>query len=391
MKLSKAGLLASGVALAMTSMAAGAVEWHGYVRSGAGGTMAGGDQACVQADGAWTKWRLGNECENYAEMIFEQVLHEGENGETFKLHTNMAYVVNAHGDWEQFQPSFRENFVEVSGVLGGATVWAGKRFYSRHDIHMTDFYYLDVSGPGAGIQGIDLGFGSLSYAYIRQADGDGNGTTTHQFNLAGIETNPGGNLEISLGLGSDDNRLGENEDDMGMALGLIHFQGGVLGGFNKATLQYTNSNAAGAGRAGGKTDDYSLVRFTDMLIFAPNENVSGGAAFVYQVVDDGNTETTWMTIGARPQYHFDNYKSIAVELGYDMVSADTGGNEVDNSLLKLTVAPQISAGKSFWARPALRAFVTYFSWDDDQNRDLGTAFDNEDSGVAYGVQLEAWW
>ena len=32
-----------------------------------------------------------------------------------------------------------------------ATVWAGKRFYQRHDIHISDFYYWNMSGPGAQV------------------------------------------------------------------------------------------------------------------------------------------------------------------------------------------------------------------------------------------------
>lgn len=46
--------------------------------------------------------------------------------------------------------------------LPGSTLWAGKRFYQRHDVHMIDFYYWDISGPGAGLENVDLGFGKLS-------------------------------------------------------------------------------------------------------------------------------------------------------------------------------------------------------------------------------------
>ncbi len=46
--------------------------------------------------------------------------------------------------------------------LPGSTIWAGKRFYQRHDVHMIDFYYWDISGPGAGLENIDVGFGKLS-------------------------------------------------------------------------------------------------------------------------------------------------------------------------------------------------------------------------------------
>ncbi|MEX0634289.1 carbohydrate porin [Serratia ureilytica] len=57
--------------------------------------------------------------------------------------------------------------------MPGSTLWAGKRFYQRHDVHMIDFYYWDISGPGAGLENIDLGFGKLSAAVTRNSESGG--------------------------------------------------------------------------------------------------------------------------------------------------------------------------------------------------------------------------
>ena len=71
-------------------------------------------------------------------------------------------------------------------VLPGADIWAGKRYYKRHDVHINDYYYWDVSGPGAGIEDIDLGFGKASIAWMRNTDGEwtyqGSGTGTNLAN-----------------------------------------------------------------------------------------------------------------------------------------------------------------------------------------------------------------
>ena len=49
----------------------------------------------------------------------------------------------------------------------GAQIWAGKRFYQRKDIHILDFYYLNDSGTGAGVEGIPVGnLGQASFAVI---------------------------------------------------------------------------------------------------------------------------------------------------------------------------------------------------------------------------------
>ena len=45
-------------------------EFHGYFRSGYGLNSRGGKQVAFQAPGADAKYRLGNEAETYAELIF---------------------------------------------------------------------------------------------------------------------------------------------------------------------------------------------------------------------------------------------------------------------------------------------------------------------------------
>ena len=45
-------------------------EFHGYLRSGYGLNSRGGQQVTFQAPGADAKYRLGNEAETYAELIF---------------------------------------------------------------------------------------------------------------------------------------------------------------------------------------------------------------------------------------------------------------------------------------------------------------------------------
>src|SRR6056297_3339901 len=42
--------------------------FFGYARSGIGSTASGGSQTCFKAAGAPAKYRLGNECETYAEL-----------------------------------------------------------------------------------------------------------------------------------------------------------------------------------------------------------------------------------------------------------------------------------------------------------------------------------
>lgn len=60
--------LAVAIAAGILSARAGAVDFKGYARSGIGWTGSGGEQQCFRATGAQSKYRLGNECETYAEL-----------------------------------------------------------------------------------------------------------------------------------------------------------------------------------------------------------------------------------------------------------------------------------------------------------------------------------
>ena len=159
-----------------------AVDFHGYLRSGIGATAGGGDQACFQAAGAPAKYRLGNECETYAEIgLGQEVWSEGNR--SFYVDSMIAYKSDQANDWEATDSdsnpyangtsSIRQFNVQAKNflpdTLPGATLWAGKRYYQRHDVHINDYYYWDVSGPGAGVENIDLGFaktkGDLTFSY----------------------------------------------------------------------------------------------------------------------------------------------------------------------------------------------------------------------------------
>lgn len=155
--------IAVAVAVGTLSAPTMAVDFTGYARSGIGWTGSGGEQQCFQATGAQSKYRLGNECETYAELkLGQEVWKEGDK--SFYFDTNVAYSVAQQNDWEATSPAFREANVKGKNLidaLPGSTIWAGKRFYQRHDVHMIDFYYWDISGPGAGLEDVDLGFGKL--------------------------------------------------------------------------------------------------------------------------------------------------------------------------------------------------------------------------------------
>src|SRR5262249_7842863 len=73
--------------------------------------------------------------------------------------------------------------------------------------------------------------------------------------------------------------------------------------------------------------------------------------------------------------------------------------QFDGWLRKFTIAPQIGAGRKFFSRPVLRAFLTYADWSDGLRGFVGgiplqnrtNPFQNRTNGLAYEVQAETWW
>ncbi len=398
-----------------------AVDFHGYLRSGIGATAGGGDQACFQAAGASAKYRLGNECETYAEIgLGKEVWKEGE--QSFYVDSMIAYKSDQANDWEATDSdsnpyangtsSIRQFNVQAKNflpdTLPGATLWAGKRYYKRHDVHINDYYYWDVSGPGAGIEDIDLGFAKAHVAWMRNTDGDwtynGAGTGTNVANdtldlrLNDIEFNTDGKLEFGYNYGKANlSDIQEKDpgytDNKGHLVTVEHVQGNWFGGFNKLALQYGTDGIIGStGRNGTGNSDGSMVRLVNQGVVSLSDNIEMMYVQIHEDKDfDNDSGQAWTSFGVRPVYKWNDTMSTALEFGYDYVDPQADG-EKSRDLKKITLAQQWSAGRSFWARPQIRAFATYAMWDGGRYNAASESIEpGDDNGLTFGVQAEAWW
>ena len=427
--------LAVAVAAGVMSAQALAVDFHGYARSGIGWTGSGGEQQCFQATGAQSKYRLGNECETYAELkLGQEVWKEGDK--SFYFDTNVAYSVSQRNDWESTSPAFREANVQGKNLidwLPGSTIWAGKRFYQRHDVHMIDFYYWDISGPGAGLENVDLGFGKLSLAATRSSESGGSATFADRdalgnrvydnivpndvfdVRLAQMEINPGGTLELGVDYGHtnvpDNYYLQPDASKDGWMFTAEHTQS-ILKGYNKFVLQYATdamtSNGKGVPQGGSINNDGSMWRVLDHGAVSLADDWDMMYVAMYQDINlDNNNGTKWWTVGVRPMYKWTPIMSTLLEVGYDNVKSQKTGDS--NNQYKITLAQQWQAGDSIWSRPAIRLFATYAKWDEKWGYANGDSGAGYTSGVAYndtsaktfsrgdsdewtfGAQMEIWW
>jgi maltoporin len=126
--------------------------------------------------------RLGNENDTYMEltwmqshmlgdspdvmdvsMTFTPAIRYVQNRASFDGHNN---VTNSGNDFDFI---LRQAYVEAKNVFKGApeiTFWSGVRFYDRYNTDPEDYFWLDTSGYGAGVENIDVGIGKLNIAWL---------------------------------------------------------------------------------------------------------------------------------------------------------------------------------------------------------------------------------
>jgi maltoporin len=323
---------------------------------------------------------------------------------------------------EDSSSSLRQAYATAANVLEsqpGATFWAGQRYYRRHDIHINDFYWLDMSGYGGGIEDIDLGFATASLAWI--------GGTTDNFSgrneyIGDLETTDKNNFDLRL-----------NDIDLGIGRGNIWLNysryrldaenieltdwKGWSGGFwlesafgdghmNRAVIQYGSGVAAnfnsfspslrgsldGEFPEGTNPEDQSRLRLMNILDYAIGDRVSLQAVAIYQHDDLGlaeNTDVKWYSLGVRPIYNLSDLFNLSFEASYDYSDLETGQS---GGLWKFTAATEVTPDPGFFSRPAIRFYLTYAGWSDEFRGLIGGNAHAEDTyGLAVGVQVESWW
>ena len=418
------------------------MDFHGYFRAGYGRDNEGGSQVAFQAPGAFSKYRLGNEAENYGELMFgknfyvpnlfsldPQVRPDGTpTGPIARVET-MISIYNPYQDLlSSGSTSFGlpEIFASIGNVVPSQPsmkFWAGSRYYRRQDIHITDFFFYNMSGSGGGIEDFELPFGKLAVAWIGAAATSGFSDLPQPDpnNKAGFSK---GNwdlrlYDVPLPLGKGEfgvvyARADSGKDASGnsapgsdgASVNFLHTAEQFISsdGANKFSLQF-GTGAAKTFTSGFETftlptgvfirpDVNNSWRFRATEHFTANLNdyFSIGPALVYQFSDYAQYGgiVQWLSAGVRPILHFTKYISLAFEGGVDWVKNNDQGTS--DYLYKLTLAPQVSLGNRFFSRPVIRAFVTYAHWGNQFKGQVGgNDYADETQGLTYGVQMEAWW
>lgn len=373
-------------------------EYSGYFRAGAGSNSKDGSQACFGLEGV-AKYRFGNECDTYGEFAYTKEMLKAANGASF-VGTIMPnfYEPNSGGGGKNW--GLAQMFVEARNVdfLKGGTAWIGKRFYNRPDIHVLDLKMVHMDGTGGGIDGIKVGPGTFGYALMRDDSSSTSSATRHHFLYHGVPLTGSSGINFDATFVNADSQLTNAKG--GYALSVTHKQKDILGGDNTLWLQYAEgagvSNSMGqigSLLAGSST---SQTRIGDQLVWSFSPEFTGSVNFIYQSTKTAGGTQKWTSIGTRPTYALAENLKLVLDLGHDTIKPANGG--ATQKLTKITFAPVLAAGKGFWSRPELRAFVTHAKWNSAAQA-AATAgstlsstgvFGSATSGTSYGIQVETW-
>jgi maltoporin len=400
-------------------------EFHGYFRSGYGLNSKGGQQVAFQAPGADAKYRLGNEAETYGEFIFvNNWLNPEHNNDKAWLKTevmieantaNSASYANFPGNTGNDQFRLREAFVRAGHILESqpdAKFWAGERYYRRQHIEINDFYPLDMSGYGAGIEDWNLRIGKMSVAYLAAARPDivkqnGNyaksSIDVRLYDLKGPFGLWGVWFDFATAKGGTTQNGAKIPTSNGYAIGIRHQRLEWHGGYHTFSIQYGKGAASSFSTSIEDPDPFlkssERLLIAEHLLIQPNDRFAIMPIFIFQRKRDGvpgHGFNDWASFGLRPEIFFTKYISLAFEGGFDhtegLVTTQGGDRQFDGWLRKFTIAPQIGAGRKFFSRPVLRLFLTYANWSNGYRGFVGgVPFEDRTSGLTYGVQAETWW
>src|SRR6266403_4754009 len=166
-------------------------SFSAYVRAGVqfNGSGGGGNFNFEAPDNPGGRSRLGNENDTYMELTWKQAHMLGDNPDVMDVsmvftpairyvqnrNTFITGIGGGRENGNDFDFILREAYLEMANVFKGApeiTFWGGQRFYDRFNFDPQDYFYLDMSGYGAGVKNIDVGIGKLWLAYLGGLDDD---------------------------------------------------------------------------------------------------------------------------------------------------------------------------------------------------------------------------
>ncbi|MXV37914.1 hypothetical protein GO491_04365 [Flavobacteriaceae bacterium Ap0902] len=403
------------------------LESHGYLRTGLGRSLSGGEMVEFQASGAMIKPRFGNEANHYSELQFDYKYQPMNRRDSYELVYMMAtYLPYGSTDLtKSIKPETSQLYFKWNKFYKDADIWIGRRYYQRENIDILDWFWINAAqGADVGVGVENLTFNSLmnlNVAFLRFSDELEDPAYKGEFfedykldaRLKDIALST--NLNLNL-VGQFGIRNGvENsiyDDKTGYTLGAwtsyakdnfsnrttIIYRDGV----NMIESPYTGKGLLEISAAGSQ--EYDLDKASDLQILTDiqYEDDSNGflGAVTYEHKDygiettEGNDKTLeHMNVTGRYSRYLSDRFALTFDVGYDYVNHK---DDIDGGVFKATFSPEIKWKKGMFSRPSIRPFITYATWSEDLKGQVGIFNDNDvyadkTNGFTAGLQLEIWW
>jgi maltoporin len=370
----------------------GGFEFTGYSRGGPVIGYTDNVKGNLALGGELQKFRLGNEGDYGIEVNMAR---------SFDFQGTKVKIDYMPSKWNNGAFSTEQAYVEVSGlgISPEAKFWAGQRRLRIQDIHIIDNFLLNYGdNQGAGVVDIPAGGAKLGFGVFTGDKFDAQlpaGVKANRLNaeVYDIASNPGGKLRLLM---TAVHGSGLANSNTGSGISLLHNQAdfGIKGLTNSLFVQASRGHARIDGEfesIDGVNPGRRVQRIADSIAW--QSGPFGGQALVG--LQKSKNEATGVStrdfsLGGRISYAFSQHFKMLVEAGTTSRKID---GLADQRLNKVTIAPTLSVGEDFWARPELRLYLTKANWNDAAAMANASTFGQggKTSRTLAGVQYEIWW
>ncbi|MCC4117656.1 carbohydrate porin [Aromatoleum toluclasticum] len=405
---------------------ASSFEFHGYARSG---TVSNSDMFTVKGVGPYITpagnlggavGRLGLETDTYVEAkLLKNFRSDDGSWATFGF--MLADGVNSNNDWTGGENGInvRWAYAEMGNLpafkgtaLENASIWAGKRFDKKNfDIHFFDSDFVFLSGTGAGVYDAQVTPDWKTNVSVYGRDflnEDNEGIKSYVFTM----NNYVGNWQFMLnGMRAKNNDVnGSNRATSGYH-GLVAYHApsfyGLGDGFSKTGIlagRGLGAEVKRLGAVGNLLEDAQAFRVMSFGVtdLAPNWKIS--PAVMAEVSKDRfnkGDEYKWASANLRFTNAINKNFAMQYEGSFQYMDLDSTFTRAKGNFYKLTVSPtfKLDTGAGLFARPELRLFATWMSWDKklngftydgSANEGFGSTRFTGDSKWLVGAQMEVW-
>lgn len=406
------------------------IQSHGYLRTGLGATLEGGEMVQFQAPESTYKSRFGNEANHYSELQFDYKYQEQNSDQSYEI----VYMMTAYLEYaslkntQSIQPETAQLYFKWNNIYKDMDIWVGRRYFQRLNVDILDNFWLNPaqnSDVGVGVEQIpmpndtelDASLILVSKKLEDPSFKEEARIKNYKFDLRykNIKLNDKTELNLLTQFGFRPELSGHNyyKKMFGLTLGSwgTYTQGNFYNrtsaiyrqGINMIENPYSGRNFLEFNADGrqvydmDKAYDWQLTsdfRYDNFDTFGFLGVIAYQNKFYGVKTPQGNDRVmSHLNVTGRFSRYLGKNFRLTLDNSYDYVDIT---DDAHGSLFKFTISPEFSWKKGMFSRPSLRPFITYATWSQDLKGKVGVFNGNniladKTGGFTAGLQLELWW